>query len=238
MTRIVICCVVVLSLPLLLAACGASTQGPTTWLDRPLDGATIPVGPVTIQAHASDAGGVAGFKFFVDDDLLVTVPADGGRLAEATAAWNPTAPGTYVVRARATDPQGNVGPDAFSSVTVGQPSPASLTPTFTYSDVCPTDPKGDNSGHPYGDPRAAYCHSGTTHVYPHHAATTAYRLSPGQPTFHRGWPMYHRELGRGGHFERGLVGRRRRGPVRFQRQMPWQHHHFHPGGQVRRGGGF
>jgi uncharacterized MAPEG superfamily protein len=129
MTRIVICCVVVLALAPLLAACGASTQGPTTWLDRPLDGATVPVGPVTIQAHASDAGGVAGFEFFVDDDLLVTVPADGARLSQATAAWNPTAPGTYMVRARATDPQGNVGPEATSAVTVGELSPASITPT-------------------------------------------------------------------------------------------------------------
>jgi hypothetical protein len=135
MTRTVIGCALVLAVTLLATACGASTQGPTAWLDRPLDGATLPLGPVTIQAHASDAGGVASFQFFVDDELLVTAPADGARLAEATAAWDPAVPGTYVIRARATDPQGNVGPEAISAVTVGEPSQASpaVTPSPTYA---------------------------------------------------------------------------------------------------------
>jgi len=137
MTRIIVRCVVVFAVASLLAACGASTQGPTTWLDRPLDGATLPVGPVTIQAHASDVDGVSSFEFFVDDDPLVTITAEGFRLCEATAAWNPTEPGTYIVRARAADPQGNVGPEASSSVTIGELAQAKPTPTSSPAYAAP-----------------------------------------------------------------------------------------------------
>ncbi len=138
MTRIIVRCVVAFAVASLLAACGASTQGPTTWLDRPLDGVTLPMGPVTIQAHASDVDGVASFEFFVGDTSLVSVPAEGFRLCEATAAWNPAAPGTYNIHARATDSQGNVGPYATSTVTVGQLSLASPTPTSSPAYAAPT----------------------------------------------------------------------------------------------------
>jgi hypothetical protein len=140
MTRIIVRCVAVFAVASLLAACGASTQGPTTWLDRPLDGVTLPLGPVTIQAHASDADGVASFEFFVYDNPLVTVPVESSRLCEATAAWNPTEPGTYSIYARATDSRGNVGPYATSKVTVGQASQASPTPTSSPVYAAPTVP--------------------------------------------------------------------------------------------------
>jgi hypothetical protein len=99
-----------------------------SWIDRPLDGSHLPLGPVTIMAHASDADGVASFEFFIDQDPLVTVPAAGGRLGDATAGWTPTEPGTYTVSASATDSAGNVGSQATSVVIVGQVSTPS--PTF------------------------------------------------------------------------------------------------------------
>lgn len=123
-----ICRIVVLVMVLVLAACAAQGQGPMTWLDRPLDGATLPLGPVTVQAHASDADGVASIEFFVDETSLTTASADGGRLADAMVEWNPTEPGTYTVRARATDSQGNVGSYATSVVTVGLLPTLSLPP--------------------------------------------------------------------------------------------------------------
>ncbi len=91
-----------------------------TWLDRPLDGAALPLAPVTIQAHASDADGVVTFEFFVNDAPLVAPSADGGRLGQAMVEWNPTEPGTYTIRARGIDSQGNRGSEAISVVTVGQ----------------------------------------------------------------------------------------------------------------------
>ncbi|TKJ30500.1 MAG: hypothetical protein CEE40_04695 [Chloroflexi bacterium B3_Chlor] len=124
-----ICRIVVLVMVLVLAACAAQGQGPMTWLDQPLDGATLPLEPVTVQAHASDADGVASIEFFIDETSLTTASADGGRLADAMVEWNPTEPGHYTVRARATDSQGNVGSDATSVVTVGLlPTPSATAP--------------------------------------------------------------------------------------------------------------
>jgi hypothetical protein len=121
-------CFAVLLLALLAAvSCAAPGQGPMTWLDRPLDGSHLPLGPVTILAHASDTDGVASFEFFIDGNPLATVPGGGGRLGNATAGWTPTEPGTYTVGARATDSGGNTGSEATSVVTVGEVS--TLSPT-------------------------------------------------------------------------------------------------------------
>jgi hypothetical protein len=111
----------VLLTALLLVACApSSTQGPTTWMDQPLEGAKLPVGPQEVTAHASDADGVASFEFFVDGTLLIQAPAGGGMLADTTVGWNPSAPGVYTISARATDSQGNTGSESTAVVTVGE----------------------------------------------------------------------------------------------------------------------
>ncbi|MDH4208718.1 MAG: Ig-like domain-containing protein, partial [Anaerolineae bacterium] len=122
MKHIVVCCVLLILTALLLAACSqaASTQGPTAWLDEPLDGAALPLEPTEFLAHASDADGVASIEFLIDDVPLARAPTAGGILANATAGWDPQEPGTYTVAARATDSQGNVGCEAVSVVTVGE----------------------------------------------------------------------------------------------------------------------
>jgi hypothetical protein len=140
MERTIICCVLVLGLG--LAACApSSTQGPTTWLDQPLDGARLPLGAQEITAHASDADGVAGLEFYVDGVLLVRSPAGGGVLEHATAGWNPSTPGVYTVSAKATDSQGNVGAEAKAAVTVGleaSPSPPTPSAEAASSPMAPT----------------------------------------------------------------------------------------------------
>src|SRR4030042_6171730 len=112
MKQAVVCCAAVLRSVLALAGCAASsTQGPMAWLDEPLDGAALPLEPTEIMAHASDADGVASLEFYVNRVLLVRSPAAGGMLADATVGWNPSAPGGYTTTARATDNQGNGGPE-------------------------------------------------------------------------------------------------------------------------------
>lgn len=118
----------VLVLAVAMAGCGASTQGPTTWLDRPLPEDVLPLGPVTIQAHASDADGVTSIEFFVDEELLATAPATGGRLGVASVGWTPSQPGTYTIRARGIDTQGNCGCECTSVVTVGDLETATPSP--------------------------------------------------------------------------------------------------------------
>lgn len=139
----------ILSLALALTACSQSTQGPQVWLDHPLDDSTVPLEPLIIQAHASDADGVARIEFYVDHALLNAVDAGGVRLGRAAVEWLPTASGTYAIRARAVDNSGNYGPDAFSYVVVdGEPvepvptqTPAATsTPTPTSKPGIPPDP--------------------------------------------------------------------------------------------------
>jgi hypothetical protein len=115
---------------LILGACSApSQQGPSAWLDRPLDGDQVAREPLTIQAHASDADGVSRFEFFVGETLLVIVPGNGGRFADAQAGWVPPAPGGYIIRVRAVDGMGNTGAESFARITVGELAAATTTPT-------------------------------------------------------------------------------------------------------------
>jgi hypothetical protein len=76
----------VLLVTLSLAACNlpSQTQGPTTLIDQPLDSVHVPLAPLTIQAHASDADGVATIEFYISESLLAAVPAGGGSLGNAS----------------------------------------------------------------------------------------------------------------------------------------------------------
>jgi hypothetical protein len=132
--------VMLIALSLVATACGASTQGPgpSAWLDRPLDGDKVPLEPLTIQAHASDADGVARFEFFIGETPLVTVPGSGSRFSEAEAGWTPSVPGSYTVRARAIDGKGNVGPEAIARIAVGELMQTPTTPTDTPKPPMPT----------------------------------------------------------------------------------------------------
>jgi hypothetical protein len=103
-----------------LTACGGPGGGPQTWIDRPLEEDNpVPVKALTIQAHASDADGVASVEFFVDDQSINVVSVDGGRLSSALVEWTPPGPGTYIVSVEGTDNAGNTGASARTTVVVG-----------------------------------------------------------------------------------------------------------------------
>ena len=123
---------------LTLSACTLPNGGggPQAWLDRPLDNATLPLAPLTIQAHASDSDGIASFEFYVNDTLLSSVSSTSGRLGEASYEWRPSAPGIYSIKARATDLSGNVGLYATSLITItGEATPS---PDVMLLDETPT----------------------------------------------------------------------------------------------------
>ncbi len=123
---------------LLLSACNLSAQrqGPTAWIDQPLDGAHFSLAPLTIQAHASDADGVETIEFYVDDGLVASVPAGGVRLAESLIQWTPPAAGVYIISARAVDGQGNAGPRVSVQISVGELAATITPPTATASPQC------------------------------------------------------------------------------------------------------
>lgn len=103
----------------LVARCAPGAgAGPSTWIDRPLDGDQVALEPLTIEAHASDVDGVARIEFFVDDSSIGAVPTDDGRFVEAKAGWSPTAPGTHTIRASGVDLQGNRGVSMTARVVV------------------------------------------------------------------------------------------------------------------------
>jgi len=104
---------------LVLSACGAPANGPTTWLDRPLDNSSVPLAPLPILAHASDSSGVSQFIFEVNDATVAEVTADGSRLGDASFEWNPPAPGTYKISVHAVNSDGDTGSIATARVTVG-----------------------------------------------------------------------------------------------------------------------
>jgi hypothetical protein len=109
---------IVLLMCLTLSACGASTAGPQTWIDRPLDYTTAPLTPLTIMAHASDSEGVANFEFSVNGQPVQSHSTSGARMETRTWEWSPPGPGTYRIEVRAIDSNGNIGPTATSLVII------------------------------------------------------------------------------------------------------------------------
>jgi hypothetical protein len=107
--------------------------GPSVWIDRPLNGESVPLAAVIIQAHASDADGITKIEFLISDSLISSVSTEGARLEEASIEWMPPAPGVYTLNVRATDTQGNSNAltPASVQITVGSgtstptPAPAS-----------------------------------------------------------------------------------------------------------------
>ncbi len=131
MIRRIAFCVFMIFGALSPAACNmsAQAQGPTTWIDQPLDGMHFPLGTIILQAHASDANGVSAIKFYVGESLLQTVSAGGARLGEAMIEWTPPGPGTYLIGASAVDSQGSSGSKAIAQISVGELS-ITVTPTL------------------------------------------------------------------------------------------------------------
>jgi hypothetical protein len=119
----------------LLAGCSLPTSsgGVSVWIDRPLNGESVPLAAVIIQAHASDADGIAKIEFLISDSLIGSVSTGGARLEEASIEWMPPAPGVYTLNVRATNTQGNTNARTPASVQITvsgdipTPAPASLT---------------------------------------------------------------------------------------------------------------
>ncbi len=110
-----------------LCACGGPTQGPTAWFDQPLEGGQFPMAAIVLQAHASDADGVAAIQFFHDETLLGEVSTGAQRLGDASLEWTPLEAGSYTLLARAADSHGNYGPAAVVHITVGGLASSAVT---------------------------------------------------------------------------------------------------------------
>ena len=89
----------------------ADQTAPTVAVTQPANGTTVARrSTVTIKASASDSSGIAKVAFFVNNELRCVSP-----FAPYTCAWTvPNSPGTYTLRAEATDGAGNVKSSAVT----------------------------------------------------------------------------------------------------------------------------
>ncbi|TFH33260.1 MAG: hypothetical protein E4G99_11675 [Anaerolineales bacterium] len=107
-------------LVVVLASCTSSASGPRAWIDQPLDGSQLPREPLAITAHAADSDGVSTFEFYLNDELVQTIAAQGGRFGEASWEWEPSQPGEFTIRVVPIDSQGNLGQAAQAHVRIAE----------------------------------------------------------------------------------------------------------------------
>jgi hypothetical protein len=106
-----------------ITACATPTEVPKTWIDKPLDGSTLPLEPIFIMAHASDADGVADIEFHVNGQFINSAgPAEGAgaRLGHVETVFNPPGFGTYRIEVHAVDSLGNAGFPAHVEVIIAE----------------------------------------------------------------------------------------------------------------------
>ena len=160
-------------LPLLLlvawaTGCDLNSQfkgNPLAWIDRPLDGSTLPLQPFEVMAHASDPNGVSQFETSIDflpnwqgDSAGAAVSAsDQGAITACLLAHvnppgirvglslsnftcTPDQAGYYLVRVRAMNSAGVWGDYAAVAVHIGVPvvSPTLTVPPLPTSTATPS----------------------------------------------------------------------------------------------------
>ncbi len=139
MKRILAC-----SALLVLVACNLSTpnlsQGVQVAIDAPAEGATLPLAPYTIVAHASDPTSVTEIEFSVNGTVAGRATGSGPAIV-AQLAWTPPAAGLYTIQARAQNAAGTWSPYAEVHVTVqGPQAPANPGPAATDTATPPAAP--------------------------------------------------------------------------------------------------
>lgn len=121
--------IILLVMFLMLSSCQSDGPGPNAWIDQPLEGSTFHHSSITIQAHASDADGVAVISFYVMDEKVGEQQVGGGILENSSIVWQPPAPGEYKLSAQGIDNEGNTGGKAGVGIIITGDSP--LTPIAT-----------------------------------------------------------------------------------------------------------
>jgi hypothetical protein len=126
----------------LLTGDGAAVAGPApaqAWIDDPLDGATVPPGPVAVIAHAYHPEGITEMILLVDGvELQTTVPQGAGAVLVSTEwSWVPEGEGIHVIEVVGHDAGGGEGlpgrvvVEVRPPVAPPEPTTTSTTPTTT-----------------------------------------------------------------------------------------------------------
>jgi hypothetical protein len=144
---------IVIVVSLVLAGCGGQGSGPRVWIDWPLEeNNPVPLQPLFIQAHASDAEGVVSMEFAVDGRKVNSSDLNGDRLDYAIFEWTPPGPGTYIVSVQGTDSGGDAGaPTRVTIVVSGEEAVAAVENPSQPSEEKPVqDPESEEQPPPAG----------------------------------------------------------------------------------------
>jgi hypothetical protein len=117
--------VCVMGLMLILTACGSAVPAGTfVWIDVPLDGLALPEGPILLEGHASNPGGINSVEVWINGELETTVESltSEGGLARFHYEWTPPGPGEYIFLAVAFGADGGASEPDSTRVVVGEPA--------------------------------------------------------------------------------------------------------------------
>lgn len=136
---LILACLAILGTACNMPAGGA---GPRTWIDAPLDGKTLPLGPVVVRSHAASEEGTAQAALLVNGaQVRVDQAADtAANLIEFAQPWTPSGPGDYVLQVITLNHAGAEGRSNLVHVRIGDVAPPPLTPTDTPVPVTGTPP--------------------------------------------------------------------------------------------------
>lgn len=132
---------------LMLAGCNLSLASsasgvPEAWIDAPLNGATLPLGPVDVVWHAAASKGVELVEFGVNGAPVEATPPGnvGAAFVTGTRTWSPPAAGNYVLHVRAQGKGGAWGAVRTAQVTVRGELPPAPGPTPASASTPPPAP--------------------------------------------------------------------------------------------------
>ena len=130
---------------------GACAQGvsdsPQAWIDTPLNGWTLPLGPVEVVSHASDLSGISTVEFSVNGAVIASGPPEDGNATLVTSRffWQADQEGTFTLQVRGQGTSGAWSEPATVVITVSATtptptatptSPNTPTPTWTPTPAC------------------------------------------------------------------------------------------------------
>lgn len=166
MVRVVVL-LAIMSATLGLGAIAAVTGAPPAaqaWIDKPLSGSSVALGPVAILAHATDASDITQVELTIGDGPPMTVDiAEPATLVMAEFEWEPAESGIYLLAVRGRAGDGGWGVPGIAMISVGD-APDDSSPS----------PGSSEAGSPTPDPGAS---SAPSSPRPHASATP--RPTPG-----------------------------------------------------------
>ncbi len=115
------------------AALAQSVQTGDAWIDSPLPGSVLPLGPVAVIAHTADSTGIVTGRLDVNGVTVATVEPSNlwGTLADLRFEWVPTDPGFYELAVYGQARNGTWTPPGLTRVEIVGSGPASTTTTST-----------------------------------------------------------------------------------------------------------